>query len=181
MCGQYRNTCTLTNSEPIIDWFPFTMRRTVRPPQTQGPAGGTARQRRCGIQANRKCPTPSVARPWGGGVGTVGKLVSGFGLDEEGFGGRGEAGGGDHGIRELPSQPSRIHSELRRAVPTRGNDPHGVRGIPSTRWGAGDASRNNQCSGRFSEPTCYCGPARRFSMANGTTCSDGGIKISPAS
>ena len=82
----------------------------------------------------------------------MGELVSRFGLDldEEGLGGRGEAGGGDHGIRELPSQPPRIHS----APAASGTD----QGKPSARrsW-----SRPQVVSRRFVKKQPMQGTLRR--------------------
>jgi hypothetical protein len=123
------------HSEPLIGWSPLTMRPTVRSPQTQAlpveqPASGDAASK----------PIESVQHLlWHGHVEEAWERWASWFLDLDWIWMRKGSVAGEKlaaGITEFESY-LRNHREsiphLRRAVPTRGNHPHGVLGV-DPRW-----------------------------------------------
>src|SRR6516225_3945165 len=95
----------------------------------QGAAGGAARRVCGGIESDRECKTPVVARQRGRGAGPHRQPVYRFGPDPQTIRPGGQVGGGDRGLADLhPEQPG-IDPELRRTVPAGGDDQDGVCGV----------------------------------------------------
>ena len=154
----YRNTCTLT-ANPSWTGFPSPCDERCgnhRPKPCRWNSPPAAMRHPSQSKAsNPFCGTAMWRRQ------TVDELVSGFGLDEEGFGGSGEAG--CDGITEsIPNCGERYRpGEMIRTAFGIDHPPSGEQAIRQETTNAGDASPS---------PPVTAGP-HEGSMSNGTTCS----------
>jgi hypothetical protein len=117
------------NSEPVIDWFHITMRLTVLRQHTKAL---TAARPESGAATSKQIESIQHLL-WHGNVEEALERLTNLLMDHELMGGSLRTGrktcGGGWGVRDLHSQQSGIHSELRRVLSAGRNDQHRLRRI----------------------------------------------------